>query len=108
MMERLRAALLIRAGRASGPTLGLLLLALLAGSAQGAAPTLSDEDFAKAKFIYFDRCSGCHGTLRKGATGPNISDEKMLDKTLAELEEMIFEGTDAGMPGWGRTGKTVW
>jgi nitrite reductase (NO-forming)/hydroxylamine reductase len=29
----------------------------------------------------------------------------MLKKTLPELEEMIFDGTDAGMPGWGRTGE---
>ncbi|MCP5055447.1 MAG: nitrite reductase [bacterium] len=70
-----------------------------------AAPKLSEEDFDKAEFIYFDRCSGCHGALRKGATGPNISDEKMLKKTLPELEEVIFDGTEAGMPGWGRTGE---
>jgi nitrite reductase (NO-forming)/hydroxylamine reductase len=70
-----------------------------------AAPALSDKEFEDAKFIYFDRCSGCHGALRKGATGPNITDEKMSDKTLAKLEETIYEGTDAGMPGWGRTGE---
>jgi nitrite reductase (NO-forming)/hydroxylamine reductase len=29
----------------------------------------------------------------------------MTKKTLKELEEMIFEGTEAGMPGWGRTGE---
>ncbi len=73
--------------------------------AQQPVPTLSEEEFAKAEFQYFDRCSGCHGALRKGATGPNITDDKMLEKTLAELEETIFEGTDAGMPGWGRTGE---
>ena len=87
----------------------LLFAALLPGAAQvasaGAAPELSEEDFEKAEFIYFDRCSGCHGALRKGATGPNITDEKMLEQTLPELEEMIFDGTDAGMPGWGRTGE---
>ncbi|MBW2269899.1 MAG: nitrite reductase, partial [Deltaproteobacteria bacterium] len=49
--------------------------------------------------------SGCHGALRKGATGPNITDGEMLKKSLSELEEMIFEGTEAGMPGWGRTGE---
>ena len=70
-----------------------------------AAPTLSEEEFAKGEFIYFDRCSGCHGALRKGATGPAITAEKMSKKSIAELEEMIYEGTDAGMPGWGRTGE---
>jgi nitrite reductase (NO-forming)/hydroxylamine reductase len=77
----------------------------LAAGALAAAPTLSDEEFNSAKFIYFDRCSGCHGTLRKGATGPAINDEQMLKQKLAKLEETIFEGTDAGMPGWGRTGE---
>ena len=73
--------------------------------ATAAAPTLSPEEFEEGQFIYFDRCSGCHGSLRKGATGPNITDEKMLKKSLKELEEMIWDGTDAGMPGWGRTGE---
>jgi nitrite reductase (NO-forming)/hydroxylamine reductase len=78
----------------------------LAGSAPAAtAPTLNEEEMAAAEFIYFDRCSGCHGALRKGATGPNIADEAMLKKSLSELEKTIFEGTEAGMPGWGRTGE---
>jgi len=77
----------------------------LAAGALAAAPTLTDEEFEAAKFIYFDRCSGCHGTLRKGATGPAINDEAMLKQKRSKLEETIFEGTDAGMPGWGRTGE---
>jgi nitrite reductase (NO-forming)/hydroxylamine reductase len=81
--------------------LGLILLSAPASP----APTLSEKEFKDAEFIYFDRCSGCHGALRKGATGPNITDEKMLKKDLAKLEEMIYDGTDAGMPGWGRTGE---
>jgi len=77
----------------------------LAAGALAAAPTLSDEEFESAEFIYFDRCSGCHGTLRKGATGPAINDEQMLKQKLAKLEETIFNGTEAGMPGWGRMGE---
>jgi nitrite reductase (NO-forming)/hydroxylamine reductase len=82
-------------------------LALIVAASAGAAevPQLSDEELEQAKFIYFDRCSGCHGALRKGATGPNVTDETMLERSLAELEETIFEGTEAGMPGWGRTGE---
>ncbi|MDP6708521.1 MAG: cytochrome c [Alphaproteobacteria bacterium] len=67
-------------------------------------PTLTDEEFKKGQHIYFDRCSGCHGALRKGATGPNITPEKTRLKTLAALDKILFEGTDAGMPGWGRDG----
>ena len=86
----------------------LLLVAVwgvagVAGAAE--APKLTDEEFEQGKFIYFDRCSGCHGALRKGATGPNISDQEMLKQTTGKLEKTIFDGTDAGMPGWGRTGE---
>jgi nitrite reductase (NO-forming)/hydroxylamine reductase len=80
-------------------------LAWGAGALAAEAPALGADEFKQAEFNYFDRCSGCHGALRKGATGPNITDEKMLTKTLPELEKMIFDGTDAGMPGWGRTGE---
>jgi nitrite reductase (NO-forming)/hydroxylamine reductase len=78
----------------------------LAGSALAAeVPELSDEQFKEAEFIYFERCSSCHGALRKGATGPNITDLEMKKKALAELQETIFQGTDAGMSGSGRTGE---
>ena len=57
------------------------LLMSSGGSAFAAkAPKLSAKDFEKAKTIYFDRCSGCHGALRKGATGPKITAAKMLKK----------------------------
>jgi nitrite reductase (NO-forming)/hydroxylamine reductase len=88
----------------AGVLAGLLLMLIGAGPIL-AETTLSDQEMEKAEFIYFDRCSGCHGALRKGATGPNISEEMMLKKQLSELEKTIFEGTDAGMPGWGRTGE---
>jgi nitrite reductase (NO-forming)/hydroxylamine reductase len=93
-------------GRFSFVWLSLLVFGI-AGSAaaQAPVPTLTPEEFEKGKFIYFDRCSGCHGTLRKGATGPDITDATMLKKSLEELEEIIHDGTEAGMPGWGRTGE---
>ncbi len=67
-------------------------------------PTLSEKQFKEGQQIYFDRCSGCHGALRKGATGKNITPAKTRKKTLAKLEKIIFEGTDGGMPGWGTDG----
>ncbi len=85
----------------------LTVLSVLGASGMAGAagvPKLSTEDYDRATGIYFDRCSGCHGMLRKGATGPKITDEAMLKQSLPELEETIFDGTDAGMPGWGRTG----
>jgi nitrite reductase (NO-forming)/hydroxylamine reductase len=37
---------------------------------------------AQAKKIYFERCAGCHGVLRKGATGKNL--EPHWTKTLKD------------------------
>jgi len=113
-MKRVHASNRHHSQQSSRPTRSLGLRCLIAvslmytvaGTALAATPpTLSDEQLEEAEFIYFDRCSGCHGALRKGATGPNITAEAMLKKPLAELETTIFEGTDAGMPGWGRTGE---
>lgn len=86
--------------------LGFGRVLLVSDGAVAAEPTqLTEAEFEEAEGLYFDRCSGCHGTLRKGATGPGLTDEKMLKKSLADLEKVIFDGTDAGMPGWGRTGE---
>ena len=41
-------------------------------SVSASEPTLSEADYEKAKLQYFQRCAGCHGTLRKGATGKNL------------------------------------
>ena len=74
------------------------------GAKMQPVPTLTDAEFKEAQHVYFDRCSGCHGALRKGATGPNITPAKSRLKTLASLEKILFEGTDGGMPGWGKDG----
>ena len=33
------------------------------------APEMTAAEKETAKKIYFERCAGCHGVLRKGATG---------------------------------------
>jgi nitrite reductase (NO-forming)/hydroxylamine reductase len=63
---------------------------------------LSDEDFAWAKQVFFQRCAGCHGTLRKGATGPALTPDKTLQKGTTALASIIFNGTPKGMPDWGK------
>lgn len=37
------------------------------------AVALTDADRAAMKQVYFDRCAGCHGTLRLGGTGPALA-----------------------------------
>ena len=62
-----------------------------------AAPTLSEADFEKAKLHYFQRCAGCHGVLRTGATGKNLEPKNMLKKGQNRLEKIISYGTEGGM-----------
>ncbi|MBV6396155.1 MAG: hypothetical protein HFACDABA_01748 [Anaerolineales bacterium] len=65
---------------------------------------LSDEDFAWAKQTFFERCAGCHGTLRKGATGPALTPDLTLEKGTLALASIIYNGTPKGMPDWGKQG----
>ena len=37
------------------------------------APKMSAEEFKRGQQIYFERCAGCHGVLRKGATGKPLT-----------------------------------
>ena len=75
-----------------------------------AAPTLTKEQMEQGSTIYFQRCAGCHGVLRKGATGKNLEPhwtKKAADGTVTEggtlklgqsrLEKIITNGTDGGM-----------
>lgn len=68
------------------------------------APTLSDDEFAWAKLVYFERCAGCHGTLRKGATGPALTPDHTIPLGTVGLSTIIYNGTSHGMPDWGKQG----
>ncbi len=65
---------------------------------------MADEDMEWAKQVYFERCAGCHGTLRKGATGPGLTPDLMQPKGTLALAAIIFNGTPRGMPDWGNQG----
>lgn len=67
-------------------------------------PSMSKEEFEQAKQIYFDRCTGCHGVLRGGATGPHLLPEKTRAYGAVVLKTFITNGTLGGMPDWGRQG----
>ena len=69
-----------------------------------AGPELPGEDFEWAKQTYFERCAGCHGTLRKGATGPALTPDVTVPKGTLALSAIIFNGTTRGMPDWGKQG----
>jgi len=95
-------------------SLSALTLAGLLGAvpvlAQQAEQKLTADEKAQAKKVYFERCAGCHGVLRKGATGKNLEPHwtrKLPDGTTQEggtiklgtgrLEKIIAYGTEGGM-----------
>jgi len=67
-------------------------------------PVMSSQEFEKAKNIYFERCAGCHGVLRKGATGKPLTPEITREHGYDYLKSFITYGSPAGMPSWGTSG----
>ena len=69
------------------------------------APAMTKAEFDKARQIYFERCAGCHGVLRKGATGKPLTPDKTLASGTDYLKVFIKYGSPAGMPNWGTSGE---
>ncbi|MFV9672051.1 MAG: cytochrome D1 domain-containing protein [Acidimicrobiia bacterium] len=66
---------------------------------------LSAAEFEEASEIFFNRCAGCHGTLRAGATGPAIQPEdRTLEIGTAGIQTILTMGLPGGMPAWGDSG----
>ncbi|TCS61784.1 nitrite reductase [Varunaivibrio sulfuroxidans] len=99
-------------------TIGVLSSFALAGPAGAAdaakkddaakafeVPKLTDAEHAEANKIYFQRCAGCHGVLRKGATGVPLPTSFTRKRGLQELKDFITYGSAAGMPNWGTSGE---
>ncbi|MCB1367734.1 MAG: c-type cytochrome [Rhodobacteraceae bacterium] len=67
-------------------------------------PVMTDEEYLEANKIYFERCAGCHGVLRKGATGKALTPDITREKGFEHLKDFITYGSPAGMPNWGTSG----
>ena len=65
---------------------------------------LTEAESDRARGIYFQRCAGCHGVLRKGATGKPLTTDITRKVGTAYLETFIKYGSPAGMPNWGTSG----
>ena len=77
---------------------------------------LSDTEFEETRDVYFDRCAGCHGLYRTGATGPDIQgihwDEDAEQYVPGRSNEIgtdglgaiLRYGTPAGMGNFGQSG----
>ncbi len=69
------------------------------------APAMTQAEFEQARKIYFERCAGCHGVLRKGATGKPLTPDITLSKGTDYLKVFIAYGSPAGMPNWQTSGE---
>ncbi len=84
---------------------GLLMTSGAVFAAKKEFVPLNDAEFEQAKGLYFQRCAGCHGVLRAGATGKNLEPNKnaakhtmgTLKKGTDRLAKIISRGTDGGM-----------
>ena len=83
----------------------VVALGIMSGLSASSDIKLSPEEMKKATQIYFDRCAGCHGMLRKGALGPNLLPKKTRAMGTETLEYIIYNGTPGGMPDWGASGE---
>jgi nitrite reductase (NO-forming)/hydroxylamine reductase len=85
---------------------GLSAITLAIGLSMGGAhaadklepvPQLSEAEFEQAKSMYFQRCAGCHGVLRLGATGKNLEPKNTRKLGTKRLARIIELGTEGGM-----------
>ncbi len=68
-------------------------------------PAMTVDEFKHSKQIYFERCAGCHGVLRKGATGKPLTTDITRARGGVYLKTFITYGSPAGMPNWGSSGE---
>ena len=68
-------------------------------------PALTEDEYQMATQVYFERCAGCHGVLRKGATGKPLTPDITIEKGTDYLKALITYGSPAGMPNWGSSGE---
>ncbi|WP_306116767.1 MULTISPECIES: nitrite reductase [unclassified Roseovarius] len=68
-------------------------------------PVMTQEEFQRGTTIYFERCAGCHGVLRKGATGKPLTTDLTRENGFEYLRDFITYGSPAGMPNWGTSGE---
>ena len=82
---------------------GLAALPLAISSAYGDhvnAPPMSADEMYQGSKIFFERCAGCHGVLRKGATGKPLTPDLTVAKGTDYLKAFIGYGSPGGMPGF--------
>ncbi|MFK7837330.1 MAG: cytochrome D1 domain-containing protein [Sulfitobacter sp.] len=67
-------------------------------------PVMTPSEYQSSNQIYFQRCAGCHGVLRAGATGKALTTDITRENGFDYLKDFITYGSPAGMPNWGTSG----
>jgi len=82
--------------------MGLAVTSGTAFAAKEPFVPLNDAEFDKATGMYFQRCAGCHGVLRKGATGKNLEPQANAAKktTLMIFSVMKISTCWPGLSRW--------
>ena len=68
-------------------------------------PVMTPSEYQSSNQIYFERCAGCHGVLRNGATGKALTTDITRENGFEYLRDFINYGSPAGMPYWGTSGE---
>jgi len=76
----------------------------VSGFIDSEGPPMTNAEYEVATELYFERCAGCHGVLRKGATGKALTTDITREKGSDYLKALITYGSAAGMPNWGTSG----
>ena len=66
-------------------------------------PQLTEDEFKHANQVYFERCAGCHGVLRNGATGKALTTD-ITREGVRVPARLHHYGSPGGMPNWGTSG----
>lgn len=77
---------------------------LARGYVDSDGPPITHGEWARSNELYFERCAGCHGVLRHGATGKPLTPDVTRPKGTDYLKALITYGSPAGMPNWGTSG----
>lgn len=85
-------------------SIAMAFMAAPAFAADDGPPPITADEIKKANEIYFNRCGGCHGTLRGGATGKPLLPKTTRQAGTEVLQAIIASGTPGGMPAWVDTG----
>lgn len=81
---------------------GALLIAVALATAAFTVPTdLTDKRQGELLYMLDQDCGSCHGLTLKGGLGPALQPDRLIDRSAADLAEIILDGVPGTpMPPW--------